>query len=525
MKIVLTNLKFEKNKITNFRRQEHIGLGYIGAVAKKNGFDIEIINAQFEELGIKEVKRRVKQMNPKILGISIYEQQLDDTIDFLYYVKKLIPGIVIVAGGHYATFNAKELLENADCIDFIAKGECEKSFTDFLFEIQDNNFQLKTIKTKGFCYRKENKIIDTGYPEIYDSLDDLPYPIRAEMNRNQKITNISVSRGCHGACSFCSTSAFHKEQNLKQIRIRDYKNVVDEIESIILKTNAHHLFFTDDNFLAIERVQKGWIKNFVNEILNRKIKFVFNFDCRVDDIEEDIFLELKNIGLIGVFLGVESNSESTLELYNKNTSKEKNINAINLLRKMRIDYWIGNIIFHPLTKIEDIDEDIHFFEKIHYCLYFNYSNPISSLLSYGRLKVYKGTPLFEFFNNNGIIEKCGLNYDYVFKDKKVEAFYDFINEWKINIDPFVEFDPIHLVELANMMGKRELSSKIHSISRKYMKIDFKVIKEAYYFLNENEISIFKNRISYFINLYKNELKLLYNDLFELHQKAHEFKVN
>jgi 8-oxo-dGTP diphosphatase len=34
MKIVLTNLKFEKNKITNFRRQEHIGLGYIGANIK-----------------------------------------------------------------------------------------------------------------------------------------------------------------------------------------------------------------------------------------------------------------------------------------------------------------------------------------------------------------------------------------------------------------------------------------------------------------------------------------------------------
>ena len=48
--IILVNLKFEKYNATNFRQQEHIGLGYIGAVAKKNGYPINIINAQFNNI-------------------------------------------------------------------------------------------------------------------------------------------------------------------------------------------------------------------------------------------------------------------------------------------------------------------------------------------------------------------------------------------------------------------------------------------------------------------------------------------
>ena len=71
------------------------------------------------------------------------------------------------------------------------------------------------------------------------------------------------------------------------------------------------------------------------------------------------------------------------------TSPEKNIEAINMLRKLRIDYWVGNIMFHPFTKMEDIEDDINFFDNIKYHLYFNYSNQVSCLA--GKLKIYRGT--------------------------------------------------------------------------------------------------------------------------------------
>lgn len=482
--VVLVNLKFEEYEVTNFRRQEHLGLGYIASNANNAGYSVDVINAQFDDIGEDDVIGRIKSMKiaPTVLGLSLYEMQLQSSIDFLQKIKAWNPSVITVVGGHFATFNAHEILNNISFVDLVVVGEGELSFVHLLNEIKKGE---KEYKTKGVCYRKNNIIIDNGISDYVKDLDSLPYALRSDINREKLITNISSGRGCYGNCSFCSTNAFDKKQKAHGIRIRNPLKIVEEIEHLVKKNNAYHFFFTDDNFLATELVSPGWITTFTDEIKRRNLKIIFNFDCRVDDVDVDSLKLLKEIGLIGVFLGVESNSENTLQVYNKETSLGKNINAIKVLRKLRIDYWIGNIMFHPLTTLQDIEADVRFFDDINYTLYFNYANPVSLLA--GRLMVYKGTPIYEVFKKQGLITANGLTAEYTFKHKNVNDFYDFISLWRKKIEPFVEIDTVHLLEISNELKKSQVASELHTASRKYMRLDFDVFKNALeYFKQQDE---------------------------------------
>lgn len=494
MSVCLINLKFEKDNVINFRRQEHTGIGYIASALEKSGETASIINAQFENLPNCEIINRVKNINPEIVGISLYEELLDEAIKVMKEIKKYNPSIKIIIGGHYGTFNAKRILEIIKEVDFVNLGEGEISFPNLVNAIKKN---ISLINIKGVYFRDGNKLYNTGISDIIEDLDGLEYPKREFIDRSKIITNISASRGCYGLCSFCSTKAFYSLDKDYRIRIRNPINVIDEIEYLVETQNAYRFFFTDDNFMVSEKLQPGWINIFVNEIRERKLKIAFNFDCRVDDIDKKLFFSLKQAGLIGIFLGVESNSEDTLKLYCKNTTREKNLEAITLLRELRIDCWMGNIMFHPLTKLEDIKDDIDFFENIKYTLYFNYSNPVSHLA--GKLKIYKGTSLYNNLKISNLIKEDSLTCEYEFADNKVKLFYEFVQKYKNILNDIICLDSIHLLEIASKVNNKSLANKIHALSRKYMRLDFNIFKEAHKRIVKEEC---------------NNIEVLLNDLVE-----------
>lgn len=506
MKVVLVNLKFEKGKITNFRKQEHLGLGYIGAVCQQSGHQVCIINAQFDDIENDTIIQRIVEQNPDLVGFTVYEELIHETIQILQQVKKWAD-IPIVIGGHYATFNTRILMETIPEIDYINLGEGEQSFTALVNALDSS---VKYPEFEGVCYRKQGEIVNTGNSRMCMNLDTLPYPMRAVIDRRYRITNISASRGCYGQCSFCSTHSFYLKHKQPAIRIRDAVEVVKEMEYLVKTQNAYHFFFTDDNFMVNERLHPGWVNQFVTEILNRKLDVVFNFDCRVDDIELSLFSKLKQAGLIGVFLGVESNAESTLKLYNKGTSSQQNYQAITQLRRLRIDYWIGNIMFQPYTLLDDIQKDIDFFERIKYCLFFNYSNPVSCLV--GRLKVYKGTDIYNRLMADGKIVDEGLECRYEIQDPKVDALWEFVQRYKPNVERLVELDPIQSIELANKSDNQALSSKLHEISRKFMRADFDIFKCAHNFLSTHAVVDFQEYSQELLNKSKAEFSNLYEEL-------------
>lgn len=68
------------------------------------------------------------------------------------------------------------------------------------------------------------------------------------------------------------------------------------------------------------------------ELKRRNLKSKFAIECRANDVEKENFRALKEVGLVSVFLGIESGSNNVLKRYNKEIMKE--INSLSDLMKL-----------------------------------------------------------------------------------------------------------------------------------------------------------------------------------------------
>lgn len=87
-----------------------------------------------------------------------------------------------------------------------------------------------------------------------------------------------------------------------------------------------------------------------------KIKINFNIHGRSNNIikNHDLIKELKILGLIEVFIGIESGSDKMLKYFKKGTSVDMNKKAVNILKNNNIKIQASFISGFPVETKEDI---------------------------------------------------------------------------------------------------------------------------------------------------------------------------
>lgn len=93
---------------------------------------------------MKEVVDKILDLNYLLVGISVYDTNVDFAISLSKYLKQENKDSIIGCGGHFATFNAKHLLKS-NVIDYVFKGEGEELLLEFMEKIH-NNIELRDIK-------------------------------------------------------------------------------------------------------------------------------------------------------------------------------------------------------------------------------------------------------------------------------------------------------------------------------------------------------------------------------------------
>lgn len=460
-----------------FEKKESLGIAYIASSLINSGHKVDLIDAQFNNWDIDFVLNKIEIEDYDIIGFSLFQETME-SFDKLYYkAEEYLQKHFVVVGGHYASFTSEELLRRYGCIDAVSIGEGEITFLELAEKLESGRW--KTVE--GICYLENNKLCYTPRKLIED-LDSIPYPYRDPYFLNNKDNNklsatISASRGCYANCGFCSIQSFYGRLPGKSIRIRSAKAVVAEMGHIAEKYNINKFFFADDNFLTSIKIDKTWIDTFINEIRNRNIKCSFDIDCRVNDIDSQLFLRLKEVGLNGVFLGVENFNQRMLDTLNKNVRVEDNKRAIKILHRLRVNVWMGFIMFDMFTTLEEILENIAALEEINYFKYYNYDRPLSSDWLSSPLLLYNGTPLLERMKKEypELLNKTKFGYEYKFLHYETTVFYNALLKWKRIINEMIQLDTLNLIKIANRTGKVNEANQLHHLSRQYMKVD----KECY----------------------------------------------
>lgn len=254
------------------------------------------------------------------------------------YVRNL-KKIKIVFGGTVA-----EGFSRAIHADKTFNGFSEELFINYLHELSGN------LKTLSFDFNKSQIVYDSN-----DCMDFEESPV------------IEISRGCIFKCSFCSYPLngkkkfdYIKEESvLKDELIRNYENY-----GITTYTLSDDTF--NDSTFKMDYLHKLFTS------LPFKIKFVSYLRLDLINAHREQILQLKEMGLIGAFFGVETLNYESSKIIGKGIYPEK---SKELLYDLKNSYWkndvnitIGLISGLPKETAKSHQETLDWILNKEYCL-------------------------------------------------------------------------------------------------------------------------------------------------------------
>lgn len=335
-----------------------LNLALLGAVAEKCGHEVEIIDAELENLTDEQILKKIQDFSPDIIGFTATTPMFHIVVKLAYKIKKVFE-IPVILGGTHATI-LKEKAFN-DCFDYLFVGEAEETFALFL-EALENGRGFSSIP--GLLLHENGKIFFTGTQNPITDLDKIPFPARHLLKFNQykvgtlrgrKIyTSIMFSRGCPYQCVYCCIKVFGRK-----VRKRSIINLVAEIESVVNKFDIRHFCFVDDT-LTLDR---NYVLNLCDEIDRRKLKITFDGSTRANLVDEELIRRLANSGLIRISFGLESADPEVLKIIKKEVPLESYIKANKLTRKYGIETNNSVMLGLPGETRESINKTVSFLRR------------------------------------------------------------------------------------------------------------------------------------------------------------------
>jgi len=252
------------------------------------------------------------------------------------------------------------------------------------------------------------------WPAAVAELDDLPWPQRDSNGTSYLgygFATVQSSRGCYHACAMCLPCAFYRAAPGGGYRLRSIPNLVDEIEALY-RRGTRLFLFDDEQFLPPGDERHARVEAFAQELAHREMEIAFTIKCRPDDVEAGILRRLQKIGLLRVYVGIESGCQVTLDLLGKGVTVQRNSEALVTLDRLGLVADFFCLIFHPWSTLETIEADLAFLEQAipQYAAVFNFSE----------VAVYPGTPLARRLRGEGRVEGAPWPLAYEIADPRAE---------------------------------------------------------------------------------------------------------
>jgi len=376
---------------------EPLGLLYISAVCKRQGYNVEVIDAFAERLTLQELKNTILKACPDVIGFTSFVSNGNVIYELGKWIKKEIPETIVIFGNVHASVYAKEYLENA-CCDVVVHGEGEYVFLKILECIENND---AFSRVDSISYLEGGKFITTSKPGVIEDLSLLPFPDRDGVKQHlyniPAFSNIPyrkkkhgigkhmfTSRGCLFSCSFCVV------HNKKGLRCNSVINAVDEMVLLHKRYSADYIFFMDPIFIS----NKKRVIEICREIKRRDLRFNWGCEGHVKFVDKEMILEMESAGCNDVAFGIESGVQRILDQVQKGTHLEEIEKSINLIKnntKIKISGLF--ILGLPTETYKDSIETINYAKML----------PLD-MAQFSVFVPYPGSPLFFQLQEKGEID-------------------------------------------------------------------------------------------------------------------------
>lgn len=378
-------------------------LAYAAALLKKNGYEVYLIDAIAEKLPYENFIRKVKKIAPDLI---VAETSTPSLYNDIVLLKRLRRHMKVIMCGPDVNISKRDFLEEHKFIDYVLIGEYEVTLLDLL---QHLNKYKPLDGVEGIVYRKDNKIIKTPERPLLENLDFLPWPMRESLPMDKYYdipgdlpvpsVQMMTTRGCLFQCIFCAWPQIMYRKG--SYRVRDIKDVVDEMEYLINYFGFKSIYFDDDTW----NIGKDRILEFCNEVITRSEKgrlgMPWAMMARADLMDEEELLALKKAGLHAVKYGIESSDQNILDRAKKAMDLKKAERMVKLTMAMGIKTHLTFTFGLPEETKESVDKTIDYVLRL---------NPSSAQFSI--TTPYPGTEYFVELEKEGrLLTKDWSEYD------------------------------------------------------------------------------------------------------------------
>lgn len=299
-----------------------------------------------------------KLKNKKIATIAITTTlyvSVFPIIEIMNLVKEYCSDTKIIVGGPFVTTQCKVLdrmslqylLKSINADFYINSSQGELALTNIIKAVINNtNYD----EIDNIYYKNGNEYLFTRNIEENNLLSEnlVKWDLFDEIGG---YVNLRTSISCPFSCSFC---AFPEHAGKYQvISVADIEKELDAIEA---KGTVKSIFFVDDTL----NVPGERFKELLKLMIRKQYSFHWYSHYRCQFADEETVKLMKESGCEGVFLGIESGSDSILTNMNKRATKEMFKKGIELLKENDIMIQASYIIGFPGETEETIQETIDF---------------------------------------------------------------------------------------------------------------------------------------------------------------------
>ena len=421
--------------LVGFEEGENLGLRYIAGYLMQFGIRTLVLPYHPDQGDV--LLAAIRRAKPRLVGFSlIFQRLLHQFGALISYLRHHGLKCHFTMGGHFPSIAPRETMQAIPELDSVIRGEGEITTLE-LFRHIDAQDDWSSIL--GLTYRRRNRIRSSPARPAIRDLDKLPHPARSQTaleHRGISIGTLIASRGCYFDCSFCSIHRFYREAPGPRRRSRSPESVVAEMKLLYEQEGTRIFVFEDDDFIIRGRKQAAWIEAFCSALRCHKLsdRIGFRISCRVDDVSREVLEPLRHVGLMCVYLGIESGNSRGLRLYNKHYTVDDAARAIELLSSLDIPYEFGFMLLNPESTFDTIYEDIRFLGDI--------GRSGQAVVHFTKMLPYTGTAIEKRLRAQRRLEGTVEYPDYSFRDARIDLYQMFLTQ----AFHARNFDPDGLVE-------------------------------------------------------------------------------
>jgi radical SAM superfamily enzyme YgiQ (UPF0313 family) len=346
--LLIQPIQIEENKIDikialnkRYYMYPPYGLGILNAVLKKNNYQSELLDLNFETFNYIHESRNLvksdlttqwkkvlidalKEYSPDLVGVSCtFTMNHKNMMDIFNEVKKFDKKIITVAGGVHVSNATEIVLKEGKNIDFANTYEAETSFVDFINFINGNKniilSQISFIENDKLFQFLEKKLPEGDDLNIIPNFGNLKLEKLTDLGeigtfrywrpKSSKGSAVLSNKGCRARCSFCSVRNF----NGKGVRAKSIDTVLEEITALYEKYNIDHITWLDDDlFFDTQRTL-----DLFNGIVKKNLKITWDASngliASAAVAHPELVAAAEESGCIGAYFGIESGNDQILK--------------------------------------------------------------------------------------------------------------------------------------------------------------------------------------------------------------------